>query len=89
MIHHAAEAEKLVDHPIRMVTLPNGLRLLLKHDPRLPFVISGVVLLLTTFALARVERDIAAGPAARPAELSSVLKSNPVTGQKPSETTKK
>ena len=29
------------------------------QDPRLPFVISGVVLLLTTLALSRVERDIA------------------------------
>ena len=29
------------------------------EDPRLPFVISGVVLLLTTLALSRVERDIA------------------------------
>jgi MFS family permease len=29
------------------------------HDPRMPFVISGVVLLLTTLALSKVERDIA------------------------------
>jgi hypothetical protein len=29
------------------------------EDPRLPFVISGVVLLLTTLALSKVERDIA------------------------------
>jgi len=28
------------------------------HDPRLPFLISGVVLLLTTLALSRVERDL-------------------------------
>jgi len=31
------------------------------HDPRLPFVISGVVLLITTLLLSRVERDIARG----------------------------
>ncbi|MEH2507442.1 MFS family permease [Bradyrhizobium sp. AZCC 1578] len=34
------------------------------HDPRLPFVISGVVLLLTTLALSRVERDLAQTPRA-------------------------
>jgi hypothetical protein len=41
------------------------------HDPRLPFVISGVVLLLTTLALAKVERDATeegAGKAAAPAK---------------------
>ena len=45
------------------------------HDARLPFVISGVVLLLTTFALSRVERDIARQPAvpARPAEVKKPL----------------
>ncbi|WFU20458.1 MFS transporter [Bradyrhizobium sp. CB3481] len=32
------------------------------HDPRLPFVISGVVLLLTTLALSKVERDLALAP---------------------------
>src|SRR5947208_5207952 len=48
------------------------------EDPRLPFVISGVVLLLTTFALARVERDIAAGPAARPAEPAKPLGAVPI-----------
>jgi hypothetical protein len=32
------------------------------HDPRLPFVISGAVLLLTTLALSRVERDLAQAP---------------------------
>ena len=39
------------------------------QDARLPFVISSVVLLLTTFALSRVERDVAqnAPPASRPA----------------------
>jgi MFS family permease len=33
------------------------------HDPRLPFVISGVVLLVTTLALSRVERGLAQAPA--------------------------
>ncbi|MEH2516161.1 MFS family permease [Bradyrhizobium sp. AZCC 1610] len=32
------------------------------HDPRLPFVISGVVLLLTTLALSKVERNLAQAP---------------------------
>lgn len=32
------------------------------HDPRLPFVISGVVLLVTTLALSRVERGLAQAP---------------------------
>jgi MFS family permease len=32
------------------------------HDPRLPFVISGVVLLLATLALSRVERSLAQAP---------------------------
>ncbi len=34
------------------------------EDPRLPFVISGIVLLLTTLALSKVERGIADEPAA-------------------------
>lgn len=38
VIHHAAEQEKLVEHPVQKITLPNGLRLLLKEDHRLPFV---------------------------------------------------
>src|SRR3954454_3144705 len=38
------------------------------QDPRLPFVISGVVLLLTTLALSKVERGIADEPAAKAAE---------------------
>lgn len=38
VVHHAAEEETLVDHPIQKITLPNGLRLLLKEDRRLPFV---------------------------------------------------
>ena len=29
------------------------------EDPRLPFLISGVVLLITTLALSKVERDVA------------------------------
>jgi len=32
------------------------------HDPRLPFVISGVVLLVTTLALSKVERNLAQAP---------------------------
>ena len=32
------------------------------HDARLPFVISGVVLLITTLALSKVERDLAQAP---------------------------
>ncbi|MCA6117712.1 MFS transporter [Bradyrhizobium sp. WSM 1738] len=44
------------------------------HDPRLPFVISGVVLLLTTLALSKVERDLAQAPpvAKRPAAAKSL-----------------
>ena len=34
------------------------------HDPRLPFVISGLVLLITTLALSKVERDLAQVPPA-------------------------
>jgi len=37
------------------------------EDPRLPFVISGVVLLLTTLALSKIERGIADEPAAKAA----------------------
>ena len=48
------------------------------HDPRLPFVISGVVLLLTTLALAKVERDIADPPAAKPAEPAKPLGAVPI-----------
>jgi hypothetical protein len=32
------------------------------HDPRLPFMISGVVLLVTTLALSKVERNLAQAP---------------------------
>ena len=39
------------------------------HDPRLPFVISGVVLLITTLALSKVERGLAQDSAAREARL--------------------
>jgi hypothetical protein len=48
---------------------------LVKHDARLPFVISSVVLLLTTLALSRVERDLAEGGASagRPAEPAKPL----------------
>ena len=38
--------------------------LLRDHDARLPFVISGVVLLITALALAKVERDLAQQPRA-------------------------
>lgn len=38
VVHHAAEEQKNVDHPIQPITLSNGLRLLLKEDHRLPFV---------------------------------------------------
>lgn len=38
IVHHAAEPEQLVDNAIQKVTLPNGLRLLMKQDRRLPFV---------------------------------------------------
>lgn len=49
------------------------------HDPRLPFVISGVVLLLTTLALAKVERDIAdEPPATKPATPAKPLTAVPV-----------
>ncbi|MGE0286537.1 MAG: MFS transporter [Bradyrhizobium sp.] len=49
------------------------------HDARLPFVISGVALLLTTFALAKVERDIAEEPpAAKPAAPAKPLSTIPI-----------
>ena len=48
------------------------------EDPRLPFVISGVVLLLTTLALTKVERDIADQPAAKPAEPAKPLSAVPI-----------
>jgi zinc protease len=38
VVHNAAVEEKLVDHAIQKINLPNGLRLLLKEDHRLPFV---------------------------------------------------
>src|SRR5216684_2724326 len=43
------------------------------EDPRIPFVISGVVLLLTTFALSKVERDIVGQPAAPATESAKPL----------------
>jgi hypothetical protein len=48
------------------------------EDPRLPFVISGVVLLLTTLALSKVERGIADEPAARPAAPAKPLSQVPL-----------
>jgi hypothetical protein len=45
------------------------------HDPRLPFVISGVVLLLTTLALSKVERNLAQAQAPRVAKESVPAKS--------------
>jgi MFS family permease len=48
--------------------------LLRNEDPRLPFLISGVVLLATTLALSKVERDIAQQPP---------LSSEPATPAKP------
>jgi MFS family permease len=48
------------------------------EDPRLPFVISGVVLLLTTLALTKVERDIADQSAAKPAEPAKPLSAVPI-----------
>jgi hypothetical protein len=49
--------------------------LLRDHDARLPFVISGVVLLITALALAKVERDLAQQPRApeKPAEPAKPL----------------
>lgn len=47
-------------------------------DARLPFVISAVVLLLTTFALTKVERDMAAEPATKPAEPAKPLSAVPM-----------
>ncbi|MDB6041270.1 MAG: Peptidase inactive domain protein [Verrucomicrobiales bacterium] len=37
-LHHAEAAEMIVDSPIQKIDLPNGLRLLVKEDHRLPFV---------------------------------------------------
>ncbi|MGQ0685900.1 MFS transporter [Bradyrhizobium sp.] len=48
------------------------------HDPRWPFVLSGVVLLLTTLALAKVERDIAEEAPAKPAEPAKPLSAIPI-----------
>ena len=50
------------------------------HDPRLPFVISGVVLLITTLLLSKVERGIAQGPvaAAAPAVPAKALGTVPM-----------
>src|SRR6266480_4378370 len=48
------------------------------EDPRLPFVISAVVLLLTTLALSKVERDIADEPSSQAAEPAKPLSRMPV-----------
>jgi Major Facilitator Superfamily len=50
-------------------------------DARLPFVMSSVVLLITTFALSRVERDLAddAVPARRPAAPPKAFGTVPIT----------
>ncbi|QWG11767.1 MFS transporter [Bradyrhizobium sediminis] len=50
------------------------------HDARLPFVISGVVLLLTALALSRVERDLSQQPvsAQKPAESAKPLGQMPM-----------
>src|SRR5262245_62019564 len=48
------------------------------QDPRLPFVISGVVLLLTTLALSKVEQGIADDPAARPGPPAKPLSAVPM-----------
>ena len=48
------------------------------QDPRLPFVISGVVLLLTTLALSKVEQGIADDPAAKPGPPAKPLSAVPI-----------
>lgn len=50
------------------------------HDARLPFVISGVVLLITALALSKVERDLAQQPASakKPAEPAKALGQMPM-----------
>jgi hypothetical protein len=48
------------------------------EDPRLPFVISGVVVLLTTLALSKIERGIADEPAAKTAAPAKQLGTVPV-----------
>src|SRR5436190_8320440 len=48
------------------------------EDPRLPFVVSAVVLLLTTLALSKVERDIADEPSSPAAALAKPLSGVPI-----------
>src|SRR3954447_20681860 len=48
------------------------------EDPRLPFVVSGVVLLLTTLALSRVERGIPGQPLAQAAAPAKPLSAVPM-----------
>jgi hypothetical protein len=52
--------------------------LLRNEDPRLPFVVSGVVLLLTTLALSKVEQGIVENPAAKPAAPAKPLSAVPM-----------
>src|SRR2546430_16959235 len=49
-----------------------------KEARRLPFVISGVVVLLTTLALSKVEQGIAEEPAAKPAQPAKPLSAVPM-----------
>jgi hypothetical protein len=48
------------------------------HDPRLPFVISSVVLLITALTLSKVERDVRQQPDAEPAAPAKPLGAMPV-----------
>ena len=54
--------------------------ILRNHDPRIPFVVSAVVLLITALALSRVERGIAqeSSVPAKPAELTKPLGQVPI-----------
>jgi hypothetical protein len=52
--------------------------ILRNEDPRLPFIVSGVVLLLTTLALSKVERDIADEPSSQAAEPAKPLSGVPI-----------
>lgn len=38
VLHRVESQEAIVDHPVQKIELPNGLRLLVKEDHRLPFV---------------------------------------------------
>jgi len=52
--------------------------ILRNEDPRLPFAISAVVLLLTTLALSKVERDIADEPSRRATEPAKPISGVPI-----------